>query len=69
MKDDFSIVKGIRFPRYSLKIVKFSDGEFGVIESFYFFKFCYRRNVLRFTSESERRSSTKICTLPESLII
>ncbi|GJQ32161.1 MAG: hypothetical protein HBSAPP04_10000 [Ignavibacteriaceae bacterium] len=55
MKDDFSIVKGIRFPRYSLKIVKFSDGEFGVIESFYFFKFCYRRNVLRFTSESEAK--------------
>ncbi len=55
MTEDFSIVKGIRFPKYSLKIVKFANGDFGVVESFYFFKFCYKRNTLRFNNESDAR--------------
>ncbi|KAB2908768.1 MAG: hypothetical protein LC102_10985 [Ignavibacteriales bacterium] len=48
MKETFSVVKGIRFPRYSLKVVQYLDKTFGVIESFYFFKFCYKRVILKF---------------------
>lgn len=56
MKEEFSILKGIRFPGYSLKIVKFDKGEFGVIESYYFLKFCYKRNVIRFDKESDAKN-------------
>lgn len=55
MKEEFSIVKGIRFPKYSLKIVKYGTGGFGVVESFYFLKFCYKRNVRKFENESDAK--------------
>lgn len=55
MKEDFEVVKGIRFPKYSLKIVKFDKGEFAVVESFYFMKFCYKRNVEKFNSADEAK--------------
>jgi hypothetical protein len=53
MKNNFDVVKGIRFPRYSLKVVKFDNDNFGVIESFYFWKFCYKRNVIPFVKEKD----------------
>lgn len=56
MKNDYDVVKGIRFPKYSLKIVKFKSGEFGVIESFYFIKYCYKRNITRFDNEKEAKN-------------
>jgi len=56
MPEQFEVVKGIRFPKYSLKIVKYSNGEFGVIESFYFFKYCYKRNVMKFEKELDAKN-------------
>jgi len=56
MKNDHDVLKGIRFPKYSLKIVKFNNGEFGVIESFYFIKYCYKRNIARFDNEKEAKN-------------
>lgn len=48
MKEDFEVVKGIRFPRYSLKVVKYSKGEYAVVESYYFMKFCYKKTEEKF---------------------
>lgn len=49
MKENFEVVKGVRFPRYSLKVVKYSDGEYAVVESYYFMKFCYKKSEKRFS--------------------
>jgi len=68
MKENFNIIKGIRFPRYSLKIVKFDDGGFGVIESFSFSSFATKEMLSDSKNNLTRRSSTKICMPPESLI-
>ena len=55
MKEDFEVVKGIRFPRYSLKVVKYSKGDYGVVESFYIMKFCYKKKEERFNSLDDAR--------------
>ena len=51
MKEDYEVIKGIRFPRYSLKVVKYEKGEYAVVESFYFMKFCYKKNIEKFDSQ------------------
>jgi len=56
MSEQFEVVKGIRFPKYSLKIVKYDNGEFGVIESFYFMKYCYKRNIMKFEKELDAKN-------------
>ncbi|GAB1443389.1 hypothetical protein MASR2M39_22290 [Ignavibacteriales bacterium] len=55
MKEEYEVVKGIRFPKYSLKVVKYSKGEYGVVESFYFLKFCYKRREERFNGLADAK--------------
>ena len=55
MKEEYEVVKGIRFPKYSLKVVKYSKGDYGVVESFYFMKFCYKKSEERFKALAEAK--------------
>jgi hypothetical protein len=58
MKEEYEVVKGIRFPKYSLKVVKYTKGEYGVVESFLFYEILLQK--VRREIQSTCRRKTQI---------